>query len=297
MRNHREKRVTTGMSGRLSAWILTLAVAGICWSGSTHAGSGKLQETAGVTQIEGSGGGGLVPWATLAGYGSRDETAASVFATRVSVDDYRLHAWGAALSWQDRVEISAAHQTFDLLDTAFEISQNVLGAKVRLTGDVIYTAQPQISAGVHYKELLDTTLAETVGAAAFNHGTDFYLTATKAHLGAAFGYNLLWNLTLRATKANQFGLLGFGGDNNDNYEIMGEGSLAVLLGRSLALGVEYRQKPDNLGFAKEEDAADIFVAYIPNKQFNLTAAWADLGSIAGKKGQAGPYLSLTGYLW
>lgn len=271
---------------------------GLCLiSAQAWAGAGKLQETAGVTQVEGSGGGGLVPWATLAGYDSRDEHSASVFATRVSVDDYRLHAWGAAFGWHDRVELSAAHLTFDLTDTAFEISQNVYGAKVRITGDVIYSSQPQISAGLQYKELQDTTLAEAVGAKDFDNGTDFYVTATKAHLGAAFGYNLLWNLTLRATRANQFGLLGFGGDNNDRYELMGEGSLALLLSRSLALGVEYRQKPDNLGFAEEEDAADIFIAYIPNKHFNLTAAWADLGSIAGKKNQTGPYLSLTGYLW
>ncbi|HEX4937794.1 MAG TPA: DUF3034 family protein [Candidatus Kapabacteria bacterium] len=274
------------------ATLLLCAPAALAW-----AGSGKLQETAGVTQIEGSSGGGLVPWATLAGYDSREETAASVFATRVSTDDYRLHSWGGAFSWHDRVELSATHQTFDLTATAFEISQNVIGAKVRVYGDVIYSRWPQLSIGVQYKELLDTTLAEAVGAKDFDNGTDVYLAATKAHLGALFGYNLVWDLTLRGTKANQFGLLGFGGDQNDSYEIMGEGSLAILFSRSLALGVEYRQKPDNLGFAEEEDAADIFVAYIPNKQFNLTVAWVDLGSIAGSDQQTGPYVSLTGYLW
>ena len=36
------------------------------------AGEGKLIGTAGLNQIEGSGGGGIVPWATLAGYDSRD---------------------------------------------------------------------------------------------------------------------------------------------------------------------------------------------------------------------------------
>ncbi|HVL00421.1 MAG TPA: DUF3034 family protein [Dongiaceae bacterium] len=274
------------------AALLLCAPATLAW-----AGSGKLQETAGVTQIEGSSGGGLVPWATLAGYDSRDETSASVFATRVSTDDYRLFSWGAAFGWNDRVELSATHQTFDLTETAFEISQNVIGAKVRVYGDVIYSAWPQVSVGAQYKELLDTTLAEAVGAEDFDNGTDFYVAATKAHLGAFFGYNLVWDLTLRGTKANQFGLLGFGGDQNDSYEIMGEGSLAVLLSRSFALGVEYRQKPDNLGFAEEEDAADIFLAYIPNKQFNLTVAWVDLGSIAGSDKQTGPYVSLTGYLW
>jgi hypothetical protein len=71
----------------------------------------------------------------------------------------------------------------------------------------------------------------------------------------------------------------------------------VLLSRQLVLGIEYRQKPDNLPGLEEEDAMDVFVAYIPNKQFNLTAAWVDLGTIAGAENQRGPYLSLTGYLW
>lgn len=261
------------------------------------AADGKLQETVGVTQIEGSGGGGLVPWATLAGYDSRDEIAASAFMTLVSVDDYRLYAFGAAVSLFDRVELSVARQTFDLLDTPYEINQNILGAKVRVYGDVVYSPWPQLSAGVQYKELQDTLLAELVGAEETDNGTDFYLAASKAHLGAFFGYNLFWDFTLRGTKANQFGLLGYGGANNDSYEVMAEGSIAVLLSRKVALGFEYRQKPDNLPGLEEEDATDVFVAYIPNKQFNLTAAWVDLGTIAGSDPQSGPYLSLTGYLW
>lgn len=263
----------------------------------TFAGEGKLQETAGVTQIEGSSGGGLVPWATLAGYDSRDEFSLSAFSTRVSVDDFRLYAFGAALSLYDRVELSVARQTFDLIDTPYEINQNIIGAKVRLYGDVVYSTWPQLSAGIQYKELQDTLLAELVGADETDNGTDFYLAASKAHLGALFGYNLFWDLTLRSTKANQFGLLGYGGANNDRYEVMVEGSIAVLLGRNVALGMEYRQKPDNLAGLEEEDALDVFVAYIPNKHFNLTAAWVDLGTIAGSDPQSGPYFSFTGYLW
>jgi len=282
---------------RLSAYLLTACSLALLPLTPALAGEGKLQETAGVTQIEGSAGGGLVPWAVLAGYDSREEMSASVFTTRVSVDDYRLNAFGAAISLYDRVELSIARHTFDLLDTPLEINQNVIGAKARLYGDVIYSAWPQVSLGVQHKVLLDTTLAEALGATDSDDGTDIYLAASKAHLGALFGYNLFWDLTLRATKANQFGLLGFGGDNNDSYQIMAEGSVAVLLSRQLALGLEYRQKPDNLPGLEEEDAMDVFVAYIPNKQFNLTAAWVDLGTIAGAENQRGPYLSLTGYLW
>jgi len=263
-------------------------------------GSGKLQETAGVTQLEGSGGGGLVPWATLSGYDTREEWSSSVFMTRVSLPDYRLQAFGASASLNDRLEISLTRQTFELKNVPFgerEINQKILGLKARVAGDIVYGAWPQMAVGVQYKELEDDFIASAIGAEDTDNGTDVYLAMSKAHLGALLGYNLVWDLTLRATKANQFGLLGFGGDNNDSYEVMAEASIAALLSRQLAIGVEYRQKPDNLSVLEEENAYDVFVAYIPNKQFNITFAWADLGTIAGEDDQSGAYISLTGYLW
>ena len=66
----------------------------------------------------------------------------------------------------------------------------------------------------------------------------------------------------------------------------------MLFHPSLAVGVEYRQKPDNLGFAREDDWHDAFVAWFPNKHVALVAAYADLGSIAGLDGQRGGYVSL-----
>ncbi|MDG6099039.1 DUF3034 family protein [Alteromonas sp. ZYF713] len=46
--------------------FLSIFVHGI--SLSTFAGDGKLIGNAGLQQIEGAGGGGIVPWAILAGY-------------------------------------------------------------------------------------------------------------------------------------------------------------------------------------------------------------------------------------
>jgi hypothetical protein len=61
--------------------------------------------------------------------------------------------------------------------------------------------------------------------------------------------------------------------------------------------MEYRQKPNNLSSVEEDDWTDVFVSYLPNKNFNITAAYADLGTVATKKDQKGIYLSMTGYLW
>ncbi len=259
------------------------------------AGSGKLIGTAGLNQVEGSGGGGIVPWATLSGYDSDSEVSVNAFLTRVDLDDYRLHAAGASVSLYDRVELSVARQTFDLTTLGGDISENIYGAKVRLWGDVVYSDLPQISAGFQFKDLQDDAIANALGSAD-SSGTDYYVSATKVHLGAVAGYNLVWNLTARLTNANQMGLLGFGSAGDDDYEVMMEGSVGLLLNRHLAIGAEYRQKPDNLGLG-EEDWWDVFVTYIPSKSFNVTVAWAELGSIAGAPDQNGLYLSLGGQLW
>jgi hypothetical protein len=93
------------------------------------------------------------------------------------------------------------------------------------------------------------------------------------------------NGTLRLTKANQNGLLGFGGTAQDEYRPMAEASIAYLFRKDLAVGGEYRMKPDNLNPSilgaglKEDDWHDIFVAYAPTKNISLTAAYAGLGKI------------------
>ena len=99
-------------------------------------------------------------------------------------------------------------------------------------------------------------------------------------------------MTGRYTEANQTGLLGFGAEDK-SAELVWEVSTAILLGRNVALGVEYRQKPDNLSL-KEDDWKSVFIAWVPNKSLNITAAWIDLGQIAGAKHQDGFYFSVMG---
>jgi hypothetical protein len=264
-----------------------------------HAGDGRLLATGGVTQVEGSAGGGLVPWAVLAGYGTRDEVGGTAFFTQVQLPDYRLDSYGAAFTVHNRVEFSVARQRFDLgtLGRAIgmpgaALKQDIFGMKWRLAGDLVYGDMPQISVGAQYKHNLDFTIPQLVGAR-HDSGTDVYISATRLVLAGSGGYDLLWNLTLRSSNANQFGLLGFGGDRG-NRRLLAEGSLAVLFNPNWAVGLEYRQKPDHLSFAREDNAADGFVAWFPNKYVALVAAYADLGSIAGLDHQRGLYLSLQG---
>ena len=51
------------------------------------------------------------------------------------------------------------------------------------------------------------------------------------------------------------------GDRRDSRSLLKEGSVALLLNPRWVVGVEYREKPDNLSFAGESDWQDVFVGY------------------------------------
>jgi len=264
------------------------------------AGEGRLLATGGASSLEGAAGGGITPWAVLAGYGEKGEWGADVFATRVETADYRLDVAGMAVAYDNRIELSYARQRLDLGNLARNLSlpenslsQDIFGLKVRLFGDLIYDQLPQVSLGIQHKRQKDFLIPSLVGARR-DEDTEGYLSASRLILGGAFGYNLLLNAGVRYSRANELGLLGFGGDRRDRRSLLKEGSLAVLLNRQWAVGVEYREKPDNLNFAGESDWADLFVGYFPNKHLAIVLAYARLGEIATLDNQNGAYLSVQG---
>lgn len=274
----------------VAAWALAMA--------ATPAAAGdRLLGTWGVSQVEGAAGGGLTPWAVIAGPGSSDQTGASAYATGIRTrGGFDLQILGAAVGVNDRVEVSFSRWSFRFSDTVPGESArlDVLGAKVRLAGDAVYDADrwmPQLSLGLNYKRNADYALVPRLLKARRADDVEAYLSATKLWLGAAAGYNLLTSATLRATRANQFGILGFGGDANDRYRLMPELSLGVMLRDDLVVGAEWRAKPDNLRTYREQAAHDVFVAWFPARQLSLTAAWVNLGNIADKPDQQGWYLS------
>ena len=164
------------------------------------------------------------------------------------------------------------------LGQGFTFHQNIFGAKLKLIGDAVYDQDswlPQIAIGLQHKENDRGAVIAAVGGKN-SVGTDFYVTATKLFLAES----LLVDATLRETKANQFGILGFGGDKHNDYSTQFEGSGAYLFSRRFALGAELRTKPSNLGIVHEGAAWDLFAAYFLNKNLSVTAAYADLGNIA-----------------
>ncbi|GAC1414866.1 MAG: DUF3034 family protein [Burkholderiaceae bacterium] len=264
---------------------------------------GKLMATGGVSQIEGVGGGGLTPWALITGYGTRDSYGANVHLSTLRTADYSLQTGGVALGFADRFELSLSTQNFNGHKAPLDqlaLKMDTLGIKLKLTGDAVYDQDrllPQLAIGAMAKRThavgglgaLGVTSVKQLGATS-EHGIDYYLSATKILLDKS----LLLNGTVRMTKANQMGLLGFGGDLHDRYAPMLEGSLAYLIDRTMVTGVEYRMKPRNLSVDAEKAYYDAFIAYFPTKNLSLTAAYVGLGDITvfNPTRQNGLYLSL-----
>lgn len=298
---------------------LLLGAAGLACT-TAQADTGKLLLTGGVSSIDGAAGGGLTPWAVIGSNATAGEIGGSVSVTRTSTQDYGLTAYGAAVGFQDRVELSLARQDFDAspaialngvapfgVTPGQHILMDVIGVKLKVAGDAVLDSDslmPQIAMGVEYKSVTPGSLASVLNfLGTRTNGTDFYVSATKLFLAQG----LLLNATLRNTNANQNGLLGFGSaaPGKDSRSWVPEVSAAYLLSKNWAVGAEYRAKPNNLedlgraaGLADglAEDAwKDVFVAWAPNKHASVTLAYADLGRIVpgvtASRKQSGYYLS------
>ena len=306
-------------SAKTGLVLAVLAVAGLAATAasaqSANGISGRLLATGGVSTIEGAGGGGLSTWALITGYGTDSQIGANVHYTAAKTRDYSLQTGGVAIGLYDRVELSYANQQFDTKDVltaisptlrGYKLKQDVFGVKVRVLGNAVYdqdTWLPQVSVGLQYKDNKDGTVIPFLNGALAalkpnikTSGTDFYVAASKLYLEQS----VLVNGTLRFSKANQYGLLGFGGPDGQRYRPEFEGSIAYLLRRDLVIGAEARVKRGNLKNPalnlREQAAWDVFIAYFPSKNVSITAAYVDLGEIVGaltnNRRQTGAYLSL-----
>ena len=300
-----------GCCERLSSILLgaaMLACGAPALAESWFGDQGKLLLTAGFSTVEGAGGGGLTPWALITGYGSRDSWGANTYVTRIGLRDFDFSAVGVGIGIRDRVELSFSRQQLEGTDGPLDrisVSQEVIGAKLRIFGDAVYAQDswaPQVAIGAlvkHNRGIRDggrsgapDLVSVTQLGASDEDDIDYYASATKIWLAQG----LLVNATVRYTRANQFGLLGFGGDRDDDATIQGEATLAYLLQRKIAIGVEYRTRDRHLGVDDESAAWDAFVAWTPNRHISILAAYANLGSIAAPltgraADQAGAYLS------
>src|SRR4051812_22973310 len=74
---------------------------------------GKLVLTNGISTVEGASGGGLAPWAVIAGNETRDGVGIQAAATAAEVKSYDFRSFNVAIGIKDRVELSYARQNFN----------------------------------------------------------------------------------------------------------------------------------------------------------------------------------------
>jgi hypothetical protein len=250
--------------GKLAASVLAITAGVAALSSPVQAGvydAGKVLATSGVNITDGAAGGGITPWAVIAGYETNQGINGNIHYTYANLPNYSLNSLGAAVGFYDRLELSYAYDllptgsTFNTVgllantltggganDTGIDpfntsIRMDIFGAKLRVLGESIYDSDnllPQVALGGFYKinhnkELMDTLLA--------NKRKDFeaYVAITKIF----FPLDLLVNVTVRYTAANQTGLTGFGGPNKNSREFRPEVSFAYLLAKNVAIGAEY----------------------------------------------------------
>ncbi len=301
----------------IGAGLLALAPSALAQNAMTA--QGGLLATGGVTSISGVAGGGINPFAMIAGYDTNDQVGATGFYTHLIAGSYTLNAGGAAVGLFNRVEVSVARQNFDLgtpgaslgLGSNFNLSQNIFSAKVRLFGNAVYDQGnliPVVSVGASYHDNVTSAFpgtSEALPKAVGSHlnGTTFYIVATKLFIDGLFGHYTLVSAGARLTNSNYGGLLGFGGTNTagrfkSGYHAEPFFDVAYFPDRKVAVGYEFRAMPHfdvagALNLNTTNNWQDAFVAYFPTKNLSITAAYAALGTIAGSKNSNGLYLSLT----
>lgn len=229
--------------------------------------AGKVLATSGVNITDGAAGGGITPWAVIAGYETNQGINGSIHYTYASLPNYSLNSLGASVGFFDRLELSYAYDvlptgsTFNTVglltntlagvvvpDSGIDpfnttIRMDTFGAKLRVFGESIYDSDsviPQVAVGGFYKinhngALLDTLLANK------RKDYELYAVATKIF----FPLDLLVSFTARYSAANQTGLTGFGGPNKSKKEFRPEVSVAYLLAKNTAIGAEWAKHGKN----------------------------------------------------
>lgn len=246
---------------------------------------------AAVTMVEGAAGSGTVPWALLSG-----GKPSGAF-TYIDVGDFRTFNIGFSTTFADRVEVSAIRNVVDL--GANDIQKIVSGVAGQQTGNINFDVLgvkvklldmsdnlPQIAVGAYYKRTdLDEDVVNVVNcgtaARAFggtcddddDSGWDAYIVATKVFpVGSK---KVLLNLALQYGKGNQLGILGFSDDSNIEAGL----TAGYFIADNLVFGFDYRWKPDESPVFEEDDWWDIWMAWFPDKNVSIVAAYANLGDI------------------
>ncbi len=275
--------------------LRTLLIARLAIGAAAAARAAGWLPEAGPASIDGAAGGGITPWAMPLSEDDPLAPGARGFMRSTRTFDYQLALRGGAVRVAPRLELSLARQLFDARGSLASLGlvdqrlrQDVAGLKWRVAGPeqreegssaswlALGLLRKRTSAGA-----LEPMLVDSLGARC--SGFELYATATRWFADEG----LVLNATLRATRANQNGLLGFGGRHGGGTKFAPEFSVAWQASPRFTLGLEARAKPDNLnhsvlgtGALKEDGWFDAWARWQPRADLSVSFSWLDLGRIA-----------------
>lgn len=210
-----------------------------------------------------------------------------VFATITQTFGDRLElGYGLnVLTLNDLPDLIIAATGLELSDDAVYLHNFNARAALLKEGQFNQPWLPAVTFGIHYKyndtyNSLDTDLNGTLTSIGVtdNDGVDYTLYASK--MLSFLPRPVLVNLGVRNTNAAHAGLLGF----TDERDTVFEGNVVMFVTDRLAIGAEYRQKPDDYQaidglVAAEDDWWSLVAAYVVNNNLTISGGYFNLGDV------------------
>ncbi len=254
--------------------------------------------------IEGVGGRPITPTAYLVNTPPEGECFGmpALSAGYLMVGEKDLQTLGATWTLGQRLELGYAANRLGIDDLDSEVRSSTgldfrpnrvylhhFNARLQLIqeGQWDISCMPAVTVGAHGKynndiNKINRDLGDALEQLAdyqSERGVDFTLTASKTFKVANWPF--IVSLGGRASKASQFGLLGFG----DKYMGSIEGNIATFLADNIVVGAEYRGKPPVMDrvpdlLAEDDGWWDVHAAYVINPNSVLYAVAGDAGAVA-----------------
>jgi hypothetical protein len=188
-------------------------------------------------------------------------------------------SFGVADTLFKRLEISYGYQSINWEDHP-TFHKNNIGAKLLVLKEDSFDTKfvPAFSIGTIYKNTSNKSLREAGLSALRSSGQDWYAVATKTI--AQLPVPVILSGGVLSTQEYVTGVLGF----NNKRKLTGFANIDIVLPHGFVVGYEFKQ---GARFSTVQNANywETHLAWIPNKNLTLIAAYADTGEYTGSSRQ------------
>lgn len=182
-------------------------------------------------------------------------------------------SFGVADTLFKRLEVSYGFQNI-AWENHPTFHKNNIGAKLLLLKENSFDTKflPALSAGTIYKSTSNKSLCDAGLSNLRSSGQDWYAVATKTT--NLFPVPVIISGGLLSSQEYVTGVLGF----HNKRKLTGFANIDVVLPHGFVVGWEFKQGEQFSGSQKNNNYWDAHLAWIPNKNLTLIAAYTDTGS-------------------